>query len=110
MKFLKDWEKVEGFTYEEITKKVYKAFSMWERKNLEIVHGKRDRNTEYTYGLPYTSSGCFAGLGLHCNVGAVLKSDKSFTAYEVAVNEKHEIIVLLMDDDENEKYIIIGRL
>lgn len=110
MKLLKDWEKVNEFSYEEINKQVYKVFSSWERRNLEIIHGSRDRNTEYTFGLPYTSTGAFASLGLHCNVEAVLKSDKNFVAYELAVNEDLEIVVYLTDADENEKYITIGKL
>ena len=110
MKLLKDWEKVEGFTYEEINKKVYKVFSSWERRNLEIIHGSRNRNTEYTYGLPYTSSGDFASLGLHCNVEAVLKTDKNFVAYELAINADLEIVVYLTDAEENEKFVVIGKL
>lgn len=110
MNFLKEWENINGLDYEAITKKVYKAFASWERKNLEIVHGQRERNTEYTFGLPYTSSGCHAGLGLHCNVEAVWKKDKSFVAEEIAITTENEIVVLLMNDEEEVMLIVIGTL
>ena len=110
MKFKNDWTKIDGFTYEEVEKKVVNIFAKWERNNLKITHGRREITTSDTYGLPYTSSGTFAGLGCHCNVNAVLKSDESFVAYEIAVTEENEVVVYLTDADENEKYIVIGRL
>ena len=110
MKFRNDWTNIDGFTYEEVEKKVVNIFARWERSNLKITHGRREKTTIDTYGLPYTSSGTFAGLGLHCNVNAVLKSDENFVAYEIAVTEENEVVVYLTDADENEKFIVIGRL
>lgn len=75
-----------------------------------ITHGRRERTTSDTYGLPYTSHGIFASLGLHCNVNAILKSDKNFVAYELALTEENEVVVYLTDVEENEKYIVIGKL
>ena len=110
MKFRKDWETINGFTYEEVLNKVANVFSKWEKSNLIITCGRREKTTNDTYGLPYTSSGTFAGLGCHCNVNAVLKSDENFIAYEIAVTEENEVVVYLTDADENEKYIVIGKL
>ena len=108
-KFLNNWENVEGYTFEEIQSKVVNAFAKWEKSNLIITTGQRERTTSDTYGLPYTSSGTFAGLGCHCNVNAVLKSDSSFV-YELAITEDFEIVAYFTDAEENEKYIVISRL
>lgn len=109
-KFLNNWENVEGYTFEEIQSKVINTFAKWEKSNLIITTGQRERTTSDTYGLPYTSSGSFAGLGCHCNVNAVLKADKNFVIYELAINEDLEIVAYLTDEDDNEKYIVIGRI
>lgn len=110
MKFRKDWETIDGFTYEEVKNRVTNVFAKWEKSNLIITRGRRERTTSDTFGLPYTSSGVFASLGCHCNVNAVLKSDKNYVIYELAVSEENEIVAYLTDADENEKYIVIGRL
>lgn len=110
MKLRKDWETVEGFTYEEVLKKVTNIFSKWEKDNLKITRGDRERTTRDTYGLPYTSSGVFAGLNCHCNVCAVLKNDENFVIYELALSEENKVVVYLADAAGNEKYIVIGKL
>jgi len=51
-----------------------KAFSKWESDNLIITHGKRENSIEDTYGLPYTSSGVYAGLWC-TNIEAVYAED-----------------------------------
>lgn len=108
--FRKNWEAIDGFTYEEVINRVTNIFAKWEKTNLIITYGRRERITSDTYGLPYTSSGDFASLGCHCNVNAVLKSDGNYVIYELAITEDNEIIAYLTDADENEKYIVIGRL
>lgn len=110
MNFRKDWETINGFTYEEVVKRVSNIFAKWEKSNLIITYGRRERTISDTYGLPYTSSGDFASLGCHCNVNAVLKSDNNYVIYEIAITEDNEVIAYLTDTDENEKYIVIGRL
>lgn len=110
MNFRKDWETIDGFTYEEVVNRVINIFAKWEKSNLIITYGRRERTTSDTYGLPYTSSGVFASLGCHCNVNAVLKSDNNYVIYEIAITENNEIVAYLTDADENEKYIVIGTL
>ena len=110
MKLRKDWEKIEGFTYEEVINRVINIFAKWERQNLKITCGNREKTTSDTYGLPYTSSACFAALGCHCNVNAVLKSDNNYVIYELVITEDNEVVAYLTDANENEKYIVIGRL
>ena len=110
MNFRKDWETIDGFTYEEVVSRVINIFAKWEKSNLIITYGRREKTTSDTYGLPYTSSGDFASLGCHCNVNAVLKSDNNYVIYEIAITENNEIVAYLTDADENEKYIVIGTL
>ena len=52
MKFKKEWTEKE-------LEDVIRAFAMWEKKNLRVTYGNRERTTEGTYGLPYTSSSSF---------------------------------------------------
>lgn len=108
--FRRDWETINGFTCEEVINKVTNIFAAWEKKNLVITYGRRKRTTSDTYGLPYTSSGDFAGLGCHCNVNAVLKNDRNYVIYELAITENNEVVAYLTDANENEKYILIGKL
>lgn len=104
MKFIKEWN-----DYEVITKKVHRAFARWERNNLTITYGRREKNVEYTYGLPYTSSSSFALIS-NTNCTAEYNSDRNFHFEYIAVTEEKEIVVALWDDEENEKYIVIGTL
>ena len=110
MNFRKDWETIDGFTYEEVVNRVINIFAKWEKSNLIITYGRRERTTSDTYGLPYTSSASFAGLGCHCNVNAVLKSDNNYVIYELAITEENEVVAYLTDADKNKKYIVIGTL
>lgn len=108
--FRKDWETINGFTYEEVINRVTNIFAVWEKRNLIITYGRRERTTSDIYGLPYTSSGAFASLGCNCNVNAALKNDRNYVIYELAITENNEVVAYLTDADENEKYIMIGRL
>lgn len=49
-------------------------------------------------------------MGCHCNVNAVLKNDRSYVIYELAITENNEVVAYLTDADENGKCIIIGKL
>ena len=110
MRFLKEWDNIEGFNgVDEVTKRVISVFSKWERRNLIITYGRRERNTEYTYGFPYTSSSSFAMIS-NCNVEATLKGTKDFTFQWLAITEDLEIVACFTDYVENEKYITIGRI
>lgn len=89
--------------------KVIKIFSKWERKNLIITYGRREKTVSDTYGLPYTSSSSFAMIS-NCNVEAELKADKEYNFEYIAVTEQNEIVVVCWNRDEKEKYIVIGNL
>ena len=100
MKFKKEWTETEH-------KAIIKAFSRWEKKNLIITYGRRERTTEDTYGLPYTSSSSFAMLS-NTNVRAELKADQRFNFEWLGLTENNEVVAGFTDCFENEKQIVIG--
>lgn len=102
MKFKKEWAEAEY-------KAVVKCFSRWEKSHLIIVYGQRERTTEDTYGLPYTSSSSFAILS-NTNVQAVLKREREFYFDWLGLTTKNEVVAGFTDADENEKQIVIGKI
>lgn len=105
MKFKKEWTEAEH-------KAVIKVFSKWEPSHLVITYGYRERTTEDTYGLPYTSSSSFAMLS-NTNVCAELINPFSSRKWNfdwLALTEKNEVVASFTDADENEKQSIIGNI
>lgn len=102
MRLKKEWTEAEY-------KAVIKCFSIWEKSHLVIIYGKRERTTEDTYGLPYTSSSGLAMLS-NTNVQAVLKRDRAFYFDWLALTTENEVVAGFTDVDENEKQIIIGNI
>ena len=88
---------------------VIRTFSRWEKSHLIITYGRRERTTEYTYGLPYTSSSSFAMIS-NTNVRAELKEDRNFNFDWLALTEDNEVVAGFTDNDENEKQIVIGTI
>ena len=102
MKFKKEWTEAEY-------KAVIKYFSKWEKSNLIIIYGQRERTTEDTYGLPYTSSSSFAMLS-NTNVQAKFKNDMNFYFDWLGLTTENEIVAGFTDENENEKRIVIGKI
>ena len=105
MKFKKEWTEKE-------LEDVIRAFAMWKKKNLRVTYGNRERTTEGTYGLPYTSSSSFAMLS-NTNVIAELinpLSGKKWNFDWLALTENNEVVAGFTDADENEKQFIIGNI
>lgn len=102
MKFKKEWTDTEYNA-------VVKCFSRWEKSHLVIVYGKRERTTEDTYGLPYTSSSGLAMLS-NTNVRAELKEDRLFNFDWLGMTENNEVVAGFTDYFENEKEIVIGKI
>ena len=102
MKFKKEWTEAEHNA-------VIKTFSRWEKSHLLITYGERERTTEYTYGLPYTSSSSFAMLS-NTNVQAVLKRDRDFYFDWLGLTMENQVVAGFTDADENEKQIVIGTI
>jgi hypothetical protein len=101
MNFKKEWSDDE-------LDRVVNVFSKWEKKNLTITYGKRERTTEDTYGLPYTSSSDYAMIS-NTNVKAVLNTGKEFNFDYLALTEDNEVVAMFENNDNEEKSIVIGR-
>lgn len=102
MKFKKEWTDTEYNA-------VVKCFSRWEKSHLVITYGRRERTTEDTYGLPYTSSSEFAMLS-NTNVRAELKEDRLFNFDWLGLTTENEVVAGFTDYFENEKEIVIGTI
>lgn len=102
MKLKKEWTEAEH-------KAVINMFIKWERSNLTITHGHRDRTVEDTYGLPYTSSSGFAMIS-NTNVMAELKEDRNFNFDWLGLTTENEVVAGFTDENENEKEIMIGKI
>ena len=104
MKFKKEWTEAEH-------KAVINALSKWERSNLTITHGNRERTVEDTYGLPYTSSSGCAMLS-NTNVLAKLNGnyDDIFYFDWLGLTEDNEVVAWFTNVDEEEKSITIGTI
>ena len=102
MKFKKEWTDTEYNA-------VVKCFSRWEKKNLIITYGRRERTTEDTYGLPYTSSSSFAMLS-NTNVRAELRTDQRFNFEWLGLTTENRLVAGFSDYFENEKQIVIGTI
>lgn len=102
MEFKKEWTEAGH-------KAVIKVFSRWEKSHLIITYGHRERTTEDTYGLPYTSSSSFAMLS-NTNVQAELKEDRNFNFDWLGLTTENEVVAGFTDKNENEKEIVIGKI
>ena len=102
MKFKKEWTDTEYNA-------VVKCFSRWEKSHLIITHGNRERTTEDTYGLPYTSSSSFAMLS-NTNVRAELRADQRFNFEWLGLTTENKLVAGFTDYFENEKQIVIGTI
>lgn len=102
MKFKKEWTDTEYNA-------VVKCFSRWEKSHLLITYGRRERTTEDTYGLPYTSSSSFAMLS-NTNVQAELRADQRFNFEWLGLTTENKLVAGFSDYFENEKQIVIGTI
>lgn len=84
--------------------KIAVAAVKWLDKSLRIVHGKRERNVELTYGLPYTSSGEYAAIW-NANVDARSKDDPNLAFKGMALDkDNNPVIIWYMTDCDVWKY------
>lgn len=61
---------------------------------LKFIHGRRERNAEQTFGLPYTSSGAFAAIW-NCNAEAMKTQDGARLFFEgVAIDEAENAVTV----------------
>lgn len=84
--------------------KVAVAAVKWLDKNLRIIQGKRERNVELTYGLPYTSSGEYAAIW-NTNVDARSNEDLDLQFKGMALDKDNSpVIIWYMPDYDGWKY------
>ena len=87
--------------------KIAVAAVKWLDKRLRIVHGKREKNVELTYGLPYTSSGEYAA-SWNTNVDARSLSDWGLQFKGVALDkDNNPVIIWYMPDYDGWKYEVM---
>ena len=87
--------------------KIAVAAVKWLDKHLKIVHGKRERNVELTYGLPYTSSGEYAAIW-NTNVDARSLSDLDLQFKGVALDKYNDaVLIRYMTDCYGWKYTVL---
>ena len=96
--------KIKEWTDYESQYKIAVAAVKWLDKHLKIIHGKRERNVELTYGLPYTSSGEYAAIW-NTNVDARSLSDLDLQFKGVALDKNNNpVIIWIMTDCDGWKY------
>lgn len=84
--------------------KIAVAAVKWLDKRLRIVHGKRERNVELTYGLPYTSSGEYAAIW-NTNVDARSNDNLPLQFKGMALDkDNNPVIIWYMTDCDGWKY------
>lgn len=96
------------FNDKAINEMIY-LFSNWEKRNLTITHGKREKAISDTYGFPYTSSGNFAGIW-NTNVEARLRKESEWKFDGLVLTEEWQMIAIFTNDEEKERFEIIGKV
>ena len=81
--------------------KIVVAAVKWLDRYLHIVHGRREKNVELTYGLPYTSSGEFAAIW-NTNVNAVSRDDIELQFKGVALDKDENPVIIWYKADRDE--------
>lgn len=84
-------------------------FSKWEKNNLLITYGKREKTISDTYGFPYTSSGVFAGIW-NTNVEARLREDQQWKFDGLGLTENNQVIAIFSNDSEIGHTVNLGHI
>lgn len=90
-RLLKEW----GFGAEfEKRERIAERAAAAQIGKLKFIHGRRERNAEQTFGLPYTSSGAFAAVW-NCNAEAMKTRDGARLYFEgVAIDEAENAVLI----------------
>lgn len=97
-------DQIKEWTDYENQYKIAVAAVRWLDPNLRVVHGKRERNVELTYGLPYTSSGEYAAIW-NTNVDARSNEDTNLAFKGMALDkDNNPVIIWHMTDCDGWKY------
>lgn len=97
-RLLKSW----GYGAEfEKREKIAKRAAAAQIGKFKFIHGRRERNAEYTFGLPYTSSGDFAAIW-NCNAEAMKTQDGARLFFEgVAIDEAENAVIIYTEQNAN---------
>lgn len=93
--------KLQEWTDYERQYKIAVAAVKWLDRYLHIVHGRRERNVELTYGLAYTSSGEFAAIW-NTNVNAVSRDDIELQFKGIALDKDENPVIIWYKADRDE--------
>lgn len=77
------------------------------KKVMGVVSRHFDRNAEYTFGMPYTSSGSFAGLW-NTNCTWDVGGGREIQGFTLAKDNR--VIMITHTEDETEYWFTIGKL
>jgi len=77
------------------------------KKVIGLVSRHFNRNAEYTFGMPYTSSSAFAGLW-NTNCFWQVYGDREIQGFTLAKDNR--VIMLTHTPDETEYWFVIGKL
>lgn len=104
-----------GDEYEKNARTAYRAARILNNE-LEILHGKRERDAEYTFGLPYTSSSAFAAVW-NTNTearkhGTGTKNGDGLFFQGIAIDDKGRAVAYYLElkdgEEVGDQYEIIG--
>lgn len=80
--------------------KLIRVFRGWQFGNLEIFYGKVEKSVIDTFGLPYTSSGDYAGIW-NTNTESVYIKDQTFKFEGCTIAESGEFLAIFTPLDSN---------
>ena len=96
LKLLTEWT-----NYEQQTRIATRAAQRLQNQ-LVFEHGRKERNAEYSFGLPYTSSGEFAAVW-NCNASARKQNSRAYLAgIALTVDNLPVAFYKVKDEDGNE--------
>jgi hypothetical protein len=105
MKLKKEWSKEEFTKVNNALVKFFGNKTFINHRGEKVFCPKSLSKLNMLLGLPYTSTGAFACFSLSCNVQ--LFESKRYYFDCAAISEANEVVLILSDNEENEKFIII---
>lgn len=102
-----DWNEIDFNTVYDGLKKYFGGKFWINHRNEKIFIPKTKNGIESIFGLPYTSTSICPMLSLDCNVNIFDPENKGHHFSHVVLNIEKHVVLVLIDNEENEKIIII---
>ena len=102
-----DWSEQDFKTVYESLKNYFGGKWWTNHRNETIFIQKSKQAIESILGLPYTSTSMCPMLALDCNVNIFDSENKDYHFSHVALNTEKHVVLVLWDNEENEKYIVL---